>query len=176
MRIREASVSDAGGIARVHVDTWRTAYAGIVPAGLLAQLSCERSEGRWRENLSGAGTFGYVAEDDDGRIVGFAFAGPERDGDPVYQGELYAIYILEDYQRRGIGRQLVRAVVGRLVERGLYSMLIWVLAENPARGFYEALGGQPVRQKHLERGGKELLEIAYGWEDIRPLLAPASPA
>ncbi len=50
MRIREATPDDIPGIARVHVDTWRTAYLGIVPAEHLAGLSYERSEARWREH------------------------------------------------------------------------------------------------------------------------------
>ena len=38
IRIREANPADAGPMARVHVDTWRTAYAGILPAGHLEGL------------------------------------------------------------------------------------------------------------------------------------------
>ena len=48
-------------------------------------------------------------------------------------------------------------------------MLLWVLAENPSRGFYEALGGAEVRQETITIGGTELVEIAYGWSDISPL-------
>ena len=50
-------------------------------------------------------------------------------------------------------------------------MLLWVLAENPSRGFYEALGGAEVRQQTITIGGRELVEIAYGWRDITPPIA-----
>ena len=50
-------------------------------------------------------------------------------------------------------------------------MLVWVLADNPSRGFYQALGGVQIRQQTITVGGAELLEIAYGWSNISPLTA-----
>ncbi len=86
--------------------------------------------------------------------------GPERSGDPVYTGELYAIYLLEGWQRRGIGRRLTIEVVRQLTQQGLTSLLVWVLAENPSRRFYEALGGRQVREKLEMTGGVQLIEVA----------------
>jgi len=172
MRIREANIDDSAGIARVRVDSWRTAYAGIVPDDHLAGLSYRQDERRGRERFpkpDDAG-FVYVAEDDSGQIVGYASAGPERGGDPGYKGELYAIYLLPAYQRKGIGRQLTLTVVRRLLQQGFRSMLVWVLAENPSRGFYEALGGKRLYEKPIVIGGAELIEVAYGWQDLRKLV------
>ena len=171
MHIRLAQPTDAAALARVHVDTWRTAYPGIVPDEHLASLSYEARAKRWEETLSttdGPG-FVYVAQDDSGHVVGFATGGPERSGDPIYRGELYAIYLLPSHQRKGIGRHLVAAVANRLMQMGFHSMLIWVLTQNPSRKFYEALGGLPVREKEIVIGGATLTEVAYGWPDIRPL-------
>ena len=171
MRIRLVQLTDAAALARVHVDTWRTTYTGIVPDAHLASLSYEARAKRWEEILSavdGPGFF-YVAEDEGGQVVSFAAGGPERSGDPIYKGELYAIYLLASHQRKGIGRQLVATVVNRLLQADLRSMLIWVLAQNPSRKFYEALGGQPVREQEIVIGGATLIEVAYGWQDIRAL-------
>lgn len=52
MRVRAANPSDAHPIARVHVDTWRTTYTGIVPAEYLAGLSYRDRESRWEEILA----------------------------------------------------------------------------------------------------------------------------
>ena len=79
MIIREARIDDAAGIAKVHVDTWRTTYAGILPDEHLANLSYERREKLWIDYiLSDAESriFNYVAENDAGQIVGFASGGP----------------------------------------------------------------------------------------------------
>ena len=87
----------------------------------------------------------FVAETENGDIVGFANAGPEREGDRIYRGELYAIYILEEYQRIGLGRRLFSSVTRRLLADGFNSMLLWVLEDNrPAIRFYESLGGEQV--------------------------------
>ena len=171
VHIREATVTDAAAIARVHVDSWRTTYPGIVPKEYLASLDVKERENRWRVILEVVGQdFTYVAQGQEGEVVGFAGAGPERSNDPVYRGELYAIYLLEEYQRRGIGRLLTAAVVSRLVGSSMHSMLTWALAENaPTRLFYEALGGQYVRQQDITIGGASLVEVAYGWKDISSL-------
>ena len=168
MLIREARAADAAAIARVHVDSWRTTYAGILPADFLAALSYATREESWSRVLSAPGgrSFTCVAEDEEGRIVGFASGGPEREGDPVYKGELYAIYVLAQCQRRGIGSRLTWAVVRSLVERDIESMLLWVLADNPSRGFYETLGARRIRERATEVGGIEVIEVAYGWPSL----------
>jgi|SRR5690606_16724216 len=172
--IRPARPDDAVAIARVQVATWNTTYRGLVPDEYLDNMEEEPRARHWRDvtsrNAEAAGNrFVIVAEDTGRGVVGFAAAGPERRGDPHFRGELEAIYILIDYQRQGIGRQLVREVAQRLLQRGFNTMLVWVLAENPFRGFYEALGGRLVRSEPITIGGKTLDMWAYGWDDIRHL-------
>jgi hypothetical protein len=99
MHIRQATMADVAAIARVHVESWRTTYQGILPDDYLANLTYAQREFLWREILSkrGGHSLTYVVEDDSGDIVGFASGGPERSGDSVYTGELYAIYLLESW-------------------------------------------------------------------------------
>ena len=166
--IREATVADVPMIARVHIDTWRTTYRGIVPDKTLAQLSYPKREKSWLQILNNTqdAQFTYVACNQSGQIIGFADGGLGTEH-PIYKGELNAIYILETYQRQGIGRRLFHSVVKRLETLNINSMLVWVLADNPACRFYESLGGQPVDKKQIERGGVRLNEVAYGWKDIQ---------
>jgi len=175
VRIREAGPADATGIAEVKVTTWRGAYRGIVPDAVLEGLSVEEVRREWLPGLSrhDPAVSHFVAEEPGGRIVGFATCGPRRAGPEAYAGELYAIYVLAEAQGSGLGRALVRAVARRLAERGMRSMLLWVFAENAAgRRFYERLGGKVVDEAGFELGGRWLREVAYGWEDTAPLLAP----
>jgi len=171
MNIRAAHAIDTPAIAQVQVDSWRTTYAGIVPVDYLASLSYEQQGKFWGHiisTLSGAAAM-YVAETAAGEVVGFAACGPERSGNEIYQGELYAIYLLKAYQRQGVCQQLTRAVVNGLLQRGLSSMLVWVLADNPSRAFYEAMGGHYVAEQKITIGSAQLTEVAYGWRDIREL-------
>ncbi len=173
MIIREACIDDAVGIAKVHVDSWRTTYAGIVPDEFLANMSYDRREEQWFNELNNPTTnrmFTYVAENDLQQVIGFVNGGPERNSDPIYKGELYAIYILKHYQGQGIGYRLTKTLMERLLQAGMNSMLLWVLADNPARHFYEALGGQQVKKNQIEIGEVKLDEVAYGWLDISIIL------
>ena len=171
MHIRAALVEDAPAIARVHVDSWRTTYKGILPDDFLANLSYERREAYWRETILKENTPErlFIAEYD-GLIVGFANCGPERTNNPDYTGELYAIYLFQQNQGQGIGRALARAVANNLREQGHQSMLVWVLEQNPSRKFYEALGGQEIERKPISIGNVELIEVAYGWRNLEVLL------
>jgi L-amino acid N-acyltransferase YncA len=177
MKIREARAEDAASIAKVHVDSWRTTYRDIIANTFLEALSYEDRERYWRSLLERPERTSllYVAEDDDGEIIGFACGGPEREGNPTYKGEIFAIYVLLEAQRRGIGKQLVAAIVQRLLQQKIESLLIWVLADNPSRAFYEALGGQLVQEKPIEIGGVKLREVAYGWKNIQPLAKSSHP-
>jgi len=163
MITRVATPVDAPVIARVHVETWRTSYRGIVPDDFLSILSYAPPTEKWAEILGDGENFVYVAEDELARIVGFASGGPERNGDPVYRGELLRLYVLESAQRRGLGRRLVGCVATRLRQAGIHSMLVWTMAEGPSRHFYEALGGRPVRVGQWDFGDLTVDEVAYGW-------------
>lgn len=177
MRIRTAHVSDAAAIAKVHVESWRTTYKGIVPDDFLARLSYEKRQLLWHQTLTEPErpSFVYVAEDDGGTVIGFVSGGPERSGHPVYTGELYAIYLLASHQRQGIGRQLLSTLVSRLLQDGMTALLLWVLADNPSRRFYERLGGLPVSDKVVTIGGVPLIEVAYGWRDARLIIGQQEP-
>lgn len=95
INIRTATPDDAPGISRVHVDSWRTTYAGIVSAEFLAHLSYAKSEARNRAFMTEPGVNRHclVAGDESGRIVGFATGGPVRADIPGFDGELYGIYL-----------------------------------------------------------------------------------
>jgi hypothetical protein len=49
-------------------------------------------------------------------------------------------------------------------------LLVWVLSDNTARRFYEALGGKYVRAATITIGGVPLPDCAYGWRDISVLV------
>ncbi len=112
------------------------------------------------------------------KIVGFASGGPERDGLTVdgvaYEGEIYALYLLAEYRRQGIGHRLVAAATEWLIAQGLRSTVIWALRDNgPARTFYASLGGMVVAEKTITLGPSNLVDVGYGWRDARELLTAA---
>jgi ribosomal protein S18 acetylase RimI-like enzyme len=178
MRIREAKQGDAADMARVLIDSWRSAHRDHIPEKSLLAFTYEESERNWARTLHELSESDqsqeciYVAENDIGEMIGIAMGGPERTHHPLYTGEIYVLYLLPAYHHQGIGRRLTQVVVRRLIEQGMHSLLIRVLKANePARRFYEALGGQFVLEEQIEEDGTVLDQVAYGWKDATSLLS-----
>jgi GNAT superfamily N-acetyltransferase len=169
--IRPAAIHDARAIAEVHVESWKTTYRGIFPEALLNGLSVETRESSWRDSLAecepSSVTTLVGCDATRGNVVVFISGGKERTGQLSCDGELYAIYLLEEAQRKGLGSLLVRQFAQQLMTRGFGSMAVWVLALNPSRSFYEGLGGKLIEQRLIEREGQTFLEVAYGWRNLR---------
>jgi ribosomal protein S18 acetylase RimI-like enzyme len=167
--IRPATAADAGEIARVHVDTWRSTYPGIVPQEYLDSLETAARAKQWEEWLAREGVHVFVAEDA-GAVCGFISGGILHDGVQVaaltYDSEIYTLYVLPAFQGRGAGKALMRALARRLAQDGLARPVVWALEKNPWCAFYERLGGKRVAQKMIEIGGAQLSDIAYGWDEI----------
>lgn len=161
--VRLATAADAAGISRVHVDSWRSAYAGLMPDDLIASRTVERRLAYWSRLLSAPPlpqSAVWVLEDD-GVVVGFASTGPCRDDDRAEPTdlELYAIYLSPDSWGRGMGRSLAEAALCGLPPTGT-SVSLWVLADNArALGFYAALGFQPDGGEREEVLGVPMREL-----------------
>jgi L-amino acid N-acyltransferase YncA len=169
MVIREAKISDASAIAKVHVDTRRTTYKGIIPEEQLLKRTYEDTEKRWANRIGDPHTseFIFVAENNEGEIVGFTSTSTNSEEDG-FDSILSTLYISEDYQMQGIGQSLIRVAANKLKQQHVKSLIVWVFAENPSKKFYERLGGKLVKEKMVNQG-KSILEVAYGWDDIEKL-------
>jgi GNAT superfamily N-acetyltransferase len=170
--VRLAGVADAAAIARVHRETWRTTYAGILPFDVIAGETGRRSDSAWRRRLAAeapeAAT--WIAEVD-GEAVGFASCGPARHRLEGLECEIYALYVLQPRQRQGVGRALVRECARHFVRHGRFGFYLWVLKANRARLFYETLGGTELGEKRERLGLHAFTEVAYGWHDLNGLVA-----
>lgn len=170
MNIRHARIGDEAAITNVHIKSWQAAYKGILPDELLTNLSYDNRLKQWERAIhQPADDYGlFVAENDANDIIGFAACGRSRSLDkfPEYAGELYAIYLLPDEFRKGIGRQLTDHVIRHLKSRKHHSMMIWVLEDNEACQFYKKVGGDFLGSDRLKIGNDYYTEIAYGWKEL----------
>ena len=140
MNLRKAVPGDASAIAKAHVDSWRSAYPDLVPDDRLAKLSYVRGAERFRESILADLEDIYVARES-GNVVGFLAFGNCRDSDVHHEttGEIYGMYILPEYWRKGIGRSMCREAVRILKSQACLQANLWVFEGNErARRFYEA--------------------------------------
>ncbi len=171
MKIRIAQPGDEHAIAEVHVNSWRTTYAGLIPQEF--HLSVEQRRDQWKLRIEEIEATGvrkviFVAENQFGEIFGFASGGEERSNHREFDSELYAIYLEPEAQNKGAGSKLTLELGKWLHSLGFIKMRAWVLGTNPSRRFYEKIGGQLLPDTQFyEFGGKQYAEVAYGFELVR---------
>jgi len=167
VELRPPLQRDAVAIARVLVETWPNTYAGLVPSDYLARMSVARASPQWHRAAAKAekGNDLMVAEIDE-EVVAFVSFGPNRLPDMPFGGEVYALYVGVDWQGQGLGRRLLITALEALAKAKHDSALIWVLAANPSRFFYESMGGQRAGERFEAFAGTDLEEIAYAWPDL----------
>jgi len=168
--LRPAVPADCPLIARIQVDSYRRAYAGIFPPAYLAQFSYAEQTQDWLDwpALFPADIL-LVAETQNGEIAGYALARPGPTALPDYDCEVLALHLHASWLRQGVGSALFIEAARRLQALGCRALLVWVLEQNlPARRFYEKLGGAQVGWQLA--GPEEMhprpAEVAYGWADI----------
>ncbi len=168
--VRPATVADAATLGRVRVETWRDAYAGILPDAELRRLDPRRSAQRLRHAMGTRRGQVLLAVQEPGEAAfGYAWAGPQPDREFGFRGEIYELYLQPRYQQRGAGRRLLSATLWHLAEHALWPALVWSLAKNPARHFYEACGGRQVLAGTVEVAGHVLPRVGFAWDGFLPL-------
>jgi ribosomal protein S18 acetylase RimI-like enzyme len=159
--LREATIADLRPLAELHVRTFNETHVGPFGSG----PSYSTREWQWREKLSesDATNFVLVLETAAKELVGFIWCHPTKDN-PKWAARLNKIYLLREYQRRGLGKRMVAAAVDRLLEHGLTSMALFTEVDNEqACNFYEQLDGERQLNERGDFGGM------YGWADLRKL-------
>jgi ribosomal protein S18 acetylase RimI-like enzyme len=168
-QVSPACAEDALEVAQLHVCAWRAAYADIIPAQYLAQLSVETRAAQWRETIASGSPRLSLAREEPlepapaGRppALGFVCYGRCRDPDlPELWGEIWAIYVQPSHWSRGIGQALWRHACEQLRRDGFRHVSLWVLADNErAIRFYRRAGLE--LDSGARRGGTALPEERY---------------
>lgn len=165
MLIREAILSDYSGIAKVHVDCWLNNYQRVLPIKLLEELSYREREDLWKKILLNDKV--WVVENDHSEIVGFVHGGINRTSQyEDYQGEIYALHILKDYQNLGLGRMLIRTLLDDLKQHNITSLMISIFEDDSFCTFYENLGAQKIDCVQVDLEGQTVNEAIYGWDAL----------
>jgi GNAT superfamily N-acetyltransferase len=168
--VRPAEPDDVTEIARIQRDTWRTAYAELLPEQVLADLDTAASEQAWLEVVTHGPAKVYVATEGNW-TVGFCVAGAAPEGETAEADgtlpedaattALIAVLIVEPrWGRRGHGGRLLAAAAEHLRVAGLARGVSWVPeADKASLGFYRSVGWQQDGTvRTLDAGGRPLRE------------------
>lgn len=129
---------DMEGKGYVHYTSWQETYCGLVDDRYLSRMSVEKCIAiakSWPDRTLVAKVDGKVV----GKVVGFACYWKNNDSSLIHTGEIYAIYVLKQYQCQQIGYRLRKEALMKLKEYDW--IVLWVLKENQkAISFYQRLG------------------------------------
>lgn len=177
--IRDVSIDDAAGVARVQAEAWQTAYKGIVSEVILSAKTQEAGTPKFiekiRTHIESRTNFPFLVAVMNEEIVGFAHSCAPREAPSEYDCELGAIYVDPVSHGLGVGSSLVCETAKRFKAAGLNRMIIWSFIENPWQRFYNKIGGAilPIHREKI-LGGKHLSLVAYAWTDLDELIRNTS--
>src|SRR6202142_4528508 len=146
MLIRDALETDAPAIAKLHAESWRSAYRGVLSEEYLRNDVHRERLAVWQSRFSQdvqRSMFAIVAEMTSG-LAGFVCVFPQKDA--TFGSFLDNLHVAPQLTGQGIGRKLLSESARRLANlpspAGLY---LWVIEQNyRARRFYEKAGAQIV--------------------------------
>lgn len=152
--------------------TQSQAYRGILPDSLLAASNVDRMAAHYADRLAQTlqqGGCWYVAEAPPGQVIAFASGGPNREGPPTYDGELYNLFVLPACQGRKIGTALFLEVVSFLQAKNYASLLLWSIRGTQAGDWYKSLGGELIAERPETIATTPVIMDCYGWPDLAAL-------
>jgi L-amino acid N-acyltransferase YncA len=115
--VRAAGPADTPAITRIYADAVAhgTASFEVEPP--------DEAEMARRQRTLLDGGFPYLVAEIDGRVAGYAYAGPYRER-PAYRWTVEdSVYVAAEAQRRGIGRALLERLVEEAERRGSRQMI-----------------------------------------------------
>jgi L-amino acid N-acyltransferase YncA len=138
VHVRDATEDDAGACAAIYApyvtDTAITVeYDPPSAAEMAGRIAAAQRAHAW------------LVLEDDGRVVGYAYAGPFKERAAYRWTCEVSVYLESGRRRRGSGRLLYEALFARLTERGFRALIaVMTLPNEASEGLHRALGFEPV--------------------------------
>lgn len=162
--IRNIEEKDIPEVVDIQIDGWKSAYKGIVDDNILNSMDrnerIEKRRNDYKENS-------FIVAELNNQVVGFCryidsnkFTQDISDIDC----ELLALYVKPNLKYNGIGTKLFQFVINEFKSKNKTKMILWCLKDNePSKKFYTKMGGKVIRERTVEIGEKEYLEVGFGY-------------
>ena len=157
---RDATENDTPELGKLHAITWAQTYNSRNPNIKLRQYQwqkafAEENDGSW---------FCILVVNKKNELVGFAKGKTFLDKElSTRRGDLNKIYLLNDYQRLGLGTKLLGHVARRFLDRDVNDMVLFGVPQNPSCYFHDAMGGERL---YSDKGS---FDGGYRWSDLNKL-------
>lgn len=160
--IRNIQEKDISSVVDIQIEGWKSAYKGIIDDSTLNSMNrnekIEKRRNDYKEN-------GFIVAELNNQVVGFCryidsnkFTQDMLDIDC----ELLALYVKPNLKYNGIGTKLFQFVTNEFKSKNKTKMILWCLKDNePSKKFYTKMGGEIVKERIIEIGQKEYLEVGF---------------
>lgn len=162
--IRKAFAEDAFNYADCHISCFRSAYKGIVPDDYLEDMLAQKEKRveHYKATLAAPGDCEYYCVMHEGKMVGFNIINKRPCDDGSVIGEIWAIYLLEEYRGKGYGKEVLDFAITELKRVHPKEIFLWVFEDNHrARRFYEKNGLSFDGTKREMTYSKPLVQFKY---------------
>jgi len=139
--ICKALPENANDYADCVISCWQSAYKGIVSDEYLKNMLAEKKQRveKYKSIFIAPGDCEYFCVMQSERMIGFLIIQKNRDEFRI--GEIWAIYLIEEFWGKGYGTKLLDFALAELKHAGKKNVFLWVFEENKkARRFYEKHG------------------------------------
>ena len=166
--VRPARTADVAEIARIQIDTWRTAYTSVLPTPVLEALSTEEAVQAWTTAVDAPPTQRHhvLVAQEQNWIVGFVAMAPaydleEGDPDPAGTEQIGPLLVEPRWGRRGHGSRLLAAAVDHARGEGMERAITWIpTADAASLTFFRSAGWETDGYaRALDTGFGEVREI-----------------
>lgn len=143
-KIRKATKNDVEELSRLKQIMWMQTYRGIYSDDVIDNFDYKKHKNKFLKIIDNPDINFYVVEIDN-KLIGYMTYGvplrPFRD----YKQEIGLLYLLKEYQRNGIGRELFNIAFNGIKEKGYKEFFISCNKYNVnAQAFYKKMGGEVI--------------------------------
>jgi 3-deoxy-manno-octulosonate cytidylyltransferase (CMP-KDO synthetase) len=165
---RRATLYDLPSVAKVYVASSQNAFSGLVPQNYLESLTEEKEKGDFWKTYLKTGYQIFIAQNEKAEIIGFVDFEEMPTGVP-FDFKLNSLYVLPDFQRKGVGNELFALAVKEIIFQGKTSMVLEALEISPFNNFYDKKGGEIVGFINHKLANEDFKCLVYGWKDVTKL-------
>lgn len=153
---------DIPSIVDIKISGWKTAYKEIIDENVLNTLDrnkmIEKRKKDYKEN-------GFIVAKLDNQVVGFCrYIDSNKFSQDILDidCELLTLYVKPNLKYNGIGTKLFQFVINDLKSKNKTKMILWCFKDNePSKKFYTKMGGEIIKERTIEIGEKEYLEVGF---------------
>jgi len=165
INIRKAIPEDAYDFTGCVISSWQSAYKEIVPKDYLENMLVEKEKRveKYKNEIKNTGDRGYYCVMYAERMIGIIIINIQHNEDKSSIGEIWAIYLIEEFCGKNYGKILLNFAINELKSMGQKKIILWVFEENHrARHFYEKnnLSYNGIKRE-VDKYGKPLIELQY---------------